>query len=200
MTKRQFILALNEKLTDLPKKEVEGWLDFYSEIIEDKIEEGLSEEEAVVEIGDIDEIASQIASEIPLTKLVKEKVKPKRRLSGWGIVLIILGAPVWFSLLMAAFAVIFSVYVSIWSVIVSLWAVVVSLIASAVAGAILSVTGFAGGMALNGFVMLSVALVCAGLSIFSFIGSVYLTKGLVKLTVLMMRWLKRCFAGKVSER
>jgi uncharacterized membrane protein len=184
----------------MPKNEVDERLNFYCEIIEDKIEEGLSEEEAVAEIGDIDEIASQIAGDIPHTKNVKEKLKPRHRLRGWEIVVIVLGFPVWFSLLVAVFAVAFSVYISIWSVIVSLWAVFASLVGTAVAGAILCVVEFLSGTVLSGFVILSVVLICAGLSVYSFIGCRYFTKGLAKLTVSMMKWLKRCFAKREEEQ
>lgn len=78
MTKLQFLLSLHNKLSGLPQNEIEERLNFYSEMIEDRIEDGLSEEEAVSEIGTVDEIAEQIVSDIPLTKIVKEKIKPKR--------------------------------------------------------------------------------------------------------------------------
>ena len=45
MTKMQFLLSLHDKLTGLPRDEVEQRLNFYSEMIEDRMEEGLSEEE-----------------------------------------------------------------------------------------------------------------------------------------------------------
>ena len=68
MTKLQFLLALHDKLASLPQKEVEERLNFYSEMIEDRMEDGLSEEQAVAAVGATDEIAAQIAAEIPLTK------------------------------------------------------------------------------------------------------------------------------------
>ncbi len=42
-------------------------------MIDDRVEEGLTEEEAISEIGTVNEILSQIIEEIPLSKLVKEK-------------------------------------------------------------------------------------------------------------------------------
>ena len=98
MTKLNFILALNDKLSDLPKQEVEERLNFYAEMIEDRIEDGLSEEEAVAAVGTVDEIAKHIIKDIPLTKIAIEKIKPKRRLKTWEIVLLIAGAPLWIRL------------------------------------------------------------------------------------------------------
>jgi uncharacterized membrane protein len=41
MTKLQFLMALHEKMSGLPREEVEERLEFYSEMIEDRMEEGL---------------------------------------------------------------------------------------------------------------------------------------------------------------
>ena len=108
MTKMQFLMSLHNKLSGLPQNEIEERLNFYSEMIEDRIEEGVSEEEAVAQIGTVDEIAEQIIADIPLTKIAKEKIKPKRHIKAWEFVLLILGSPLWLSVLIAIFAVIFS--------------------------------------------------------------------------------------------
>ena len=63
MTKKVFLTELKKKLGKLPKSEVKKRLSFYSEIIDDKIEEGFSEEDAVADVGGIDEIAKLILSE-----------------------------------------------------------------------------------------------------------------------------------------
>ena len=76
MTKMQFLMALHDALSGLPRDEIEERLNFYTEMIEDRIEEGLSEEQAVAAVGSVEEIASQIAREIPVSK-AKEKTKIK---------------------------------------------------------------------------------------------------------------------------
>lgn len=48
MTKIKFLLSPHNKLAGLPQDEVEERLNFYSEMIEDRIEEGLSEEKTVM--------------------------------------------------------------------------------------------------------------------------------------------------------
>ena len=123
MTKHEFLVDLGLGLSCLPQEDAEERLSFYSEMIDDRIEEGLSEEEAVREMGAVDGIVSQIVAEVPLSKLVKKKIKPKRRLRAWEIVLLVLGSPIWFSLLIAAFSVVISLYVSVWAIVISLWAV-----------------------------------------------------------------------------
>ena len=126
MTKHEFILRLREGLRGIPKSELDERLDFYKELIDDRIDEGQTEEDAVADIGNVNEIISQILSEIPLSKIIKEKVKPNKKMKWWEITLIILGFPVWFPVLISIAAIIFSLYISLWSVIVSFWAVFAS--------------------------------------------------------------------------
>ncbi len=85
MTKIQFLLTLNKSLSGLPQDEIEERLTFYSEMIDDRMEEGLSEDEAIAAIGSVEEIVTQSVEEIPLTKIVKNKVKPKRKMRAWEI-------------------------------------------------------------------------------------------------------------------
>ena len=115
MTKIGFLLALRDKLGALPKEELEERLSFYSEMIEDRMEDGLSEEAAVADVGSVDEIAAQIVSDVPLATLVREKIKPKRQLRTWEILLLAALSPVWFALAVAAISVAFSLYAALWA-------------------------------------------------------------------------------------
>ena len=51
MNKQEFIVALCDRLVGLPEQEVEDRIGFYCEMIDDRIEDGLSEEDAVAAIG-----------------------------------------------------------------------------------------------------------------------------------------------------
>lgn len=123
MSKQEFLAQLHKGLSGLPQDDIEERLAFYSEMIEDQMEDGLSEEEAVLAVGSIDEIVTQVVEDIPLTKIAKERIKPKGRLSTGVIILLALGSPIWLSLGIAAFAVVLSLYVVLWSLIVSVWAI-----------------------------------------------------------------------------
>ena len=120
MNKEEFLSELLGALSGIPQSDAEERVSFYSEMIDDRVEEGLTEEEAVAGLGSVENIISQIAADTPIVKLVKEKIKPKRRMRGWEIALIILGFPVWFPLLVAFCAIVFSLYVVVWALIVSL--------------------------------------------------------------------------------
>lgn len=196
MNKQEFLAELRKGLHGLPQNDIEERLTFYNEMIDDRMEEGLTEDAAVSEIGTVNEVVSQIVTETPLSKIVKEKVRPKRTLRVWEIVLLALGSPIWLSLLIAAFAVIFAVYVTAWSVIVALWASELALAASSI-GSILSAVIFA--FQVNGIVAIAVlgaGIAFAGLSIFLFFGCKETTKGILFLTKKMILGIKSLFIGK----
>lgn len=174
MTKLSFLLSLHERLKTLPPEEVEERLRFYSEMIEDRMEEGLPEEEAVAAVGSIDEIVAQIIGEVPPAMPKKQE---KRQHRTWEVVLLVLGSPIWFSLLIAAFAIAFSLYISLWAVAISLWAVFGSLCACAVAGIIAGVVFALSGHSLTGIAIIGAGFVCSGLSVFMFFCCKAATKG-----------------------
>jgi len=182
MYKREFLAELKAGLSGLPPEDIDERLTFYSEMIDDRMEEGLGEEDAVAQIGTVDQVISQIISEIPLPRLVRERVRPKRTFRAWEIALLILGSPVWFSLLIAAAAVLLSLYAVLWSLIVSLWAVETSLLAGSLVGVGMTVFLACGGNGLTGLAVLGTGLVCAGLSIFVFFGCGAATRAAVSTT------------------
>lgn len=158
MDKNTFLSELQKRLKGLPQEDVQRTLDYYREMIEDRMEEGLLEEEAVADMGSIEEIAEPI-----LPKSSKRKMKT------WEIVLLILGFPVWFPLLVAAGAVVISI-------IASIYAVDVSLAISCLGGVLCTVVyliqcNWAGAAFLFGC-----GLVCGGLAILCFMGSNKLMK------------------------
>lgn len=196
MSKQEFLTQLRKGLSGLPQDDIEERLTFYSEIIDDRIEEGLSEEKAVSAVGSVSEIIQQTVADIPLSKIAKERIKPKRRLSVGEIILLALGSPIWLSLGIAAVSVICSLYISLWAVIISLWAVFVSIAAGAIAGLLACVVFVAGGNGASGVAMLAAGIICAGLSIFMFYGCKAATNGILILTKKMGIWIKNCFISK----
>lgn len=199
MDKQEFLFSLMDRLSGLPHDEIEERLTFYSEMIDDHMDEGLSEQEAVAAVGSAEEIASQIIGDIPITKILKEKTRINRRLGSGTVLLLLLGSPVWFSLLVAAAAVAFSLYVSLWSVIISFWAVFASFVGCAFGGLVSGVVFLCLGKTGVGFAMLSAALVLSGLSIFTFHGCKALTRGAGMLTKKIVVAFKNYLAGKGRE-
>ncbi len=197
MSKQEFLAQLRKGLSGLPQDDIEERLAFYSEMIDDQTEDGVSEEEAVTAIGPVDEIVAQVVAETPLVKIAKERIKSKRRLRTGETILLALGSPIWLSLGIAAFAVILSLYICLWAVITSLWSVFASFAVCSVGGVPACVILAVNGNGVSGFALLCTGIVCAGLAIFMFYGCKAATKGTLILTKKMATWIKNCFIKKV---
>ena len=63
MNKQTFLEALNEKTASLPEQDRARLLEYFAEMIDDRIEDGLSEEEAVAAMGDPADIAREFSPE-----------------------------------------------------------------------------------------------------------------------------------------
>ena len=207
MNKKEFLSKLKRNLYDLPLSEIQERLNFYSEMIDDLVEEGLTEEQAVLKIGDTNEIAKQIISDATFNDVVEETLNPQKKIKGWQLALLIIGSPLWFSLLVAGVAVVFSLivagvavvfslFVSLFAVLVSLWAVFISLIACSIASVIVFIIYLFIGNALTGFAVLGAGFVCAGLSIFS----CYFCKAFTKLNVFLSKKLLVHVKTQFSKR
>ncbi len=198
MDKEQFLTALRNALAGLPEADIQRSLDYYSEMIDDRCEDGMSEQEAVRAAGSPEEIAQEILLDMPMGKLVQAKMRPKRGMRAWEIVLLIVGSPIWLSLLLSLGAVVLSVYIVLWSVILSFYAVTLSLAICAVAGILGCMLFFFSGRASLGLMALGAGLVCGGLAIVLFLGSGQVAKGLLLLSRKCWRGLKSLFIRKES--
>ena len=187
MKKQEFLKSLKESLWAVPEGDVQNSLDYYSEMIDDRMEDGLAEEEAVAAVGDLDEIVKQILSETPRPPQVVEPIKKQKpeqkNTKTWLILLAVLGSPVWIPVAAGLLATVLSVYVSLWTVVISLYATFAALAATSL-GCILASFFMVGGMA-SATVVWGMALLCAGLAILILLLSNLAAKGLVKLTKLI---------------
>lgn len=176
MYKEEFLSRLQAGLAGLPREDVEERVTFYGEMIDDRMEEGLSQEDAVAQVGPVEDVIDQIRAEF------SQPQKEKRKL-GWAeIVLLVLSAPVWLTLLLSLFAVVLSVYASVWAVVISLWAVDASLAGCSFGGVAAAVSFAIAGKWPGAVAVLGGGLVCAGLAVFLFFGCTAAVRGMVWLT------------------
>ncbi len=182
MNKQEFLAELKAGLAGLPQKDIEDQLNFYSEMIDDRMEEGFSEEKAVSTFGLIDEIVKNLIADTSLIKIAKERINSKTKFNIWEIILLVLGSPIWISILIAAVTVIFSLYISLWSVIVSFWSIFVSFIGASLGMIVGGIIILCKSDFFIGIAMIGVCFILAGLSIFTFYGCKLSTKGILLLT------------------
>ncbi len=200
MTKTEFENGLRSRLKSLPKEDIERSLDFYREMIDDKVEAGIGEEEAVFGLGSLDDIAENIMLDMPLNKIIKTKYKRTSPWKIWEIIAIVLGSPIWLSFAAAVVAIIICIYAVVWSVAASVWVIFASVFAIALAGVVVGIITAASGALTTSLVYFGMALVFAGLSIFCFYGGILAVKLSVKLCVLIIKAIKRLFIKKGEEQ
>ena len=195
MTKKEFLNALGAHLSSLSTHEVEEQIRFYGEIIDDRVEDGLDEEEAVAQIGNVDELAARILAELPPESKKCASCDGKRRLGALEITLLAVGSPIWLALGISASALLISLAAVLWSVVVAAWSVFVSFAAVAVACLPVGIGFAVGGYLPSGLALVGACLVLGGLAIFAFFGCRATTRGSVWLT----KWVIACI-GRVLVR
>lgn len=200
MNKQKFLTELEKRLAKLPKDDLQEQLFFYSEMIDDRMEDGIPEEDAVRSIGDVSDIINQILSNTAPTTPTPNTQKSQRKFSAWEITLLILGSPLWLSLLIAAFAILLAVYVVLWSAVISLWAIFVSLITCFLGGSGSAVLFTFRGFSETATIMIGASIFCLGLTIFMFYTCKYATKGVAILTKIITSKFISFFKGKERRK
>ena len=200
MTKSEFNALLRRRLhVCLPAEDVEKTLEYYNEMLDERMEAGADEAEAVAALGEIDRIVADTLTDTPMPRLIKHRVTSRPALRVWEIMLLILGSPVWLSLLAAVVAVVVSVYVVLWAVVVVFFAAVAALGAGALGGLAAAVLAWIKGAVVPGFFFLGAALVCAGLTVGMFIFSKLVAKGMLLLSKKLWLGIKLCFVGRRKD-
>lgn len=135
MNRDEFLKALKDELKGLPESEVTQSLEFYSEMIDDRMEDGATEEDAVLSLGNVESIAREILLNLPLKTLVNSKMKTEKSHKNKRVPLIIaLAIPALIGAIL---------YAVIWVVIASLIVTSVALVPAGVIGIIAAFTPFA---------------------------------------------------------
>ena len=198
MNKTEFLNELRSKLNGLPQEDLENRLNFYEEMINDRIDEGKSEEEAVNEIGTVDEVVKEIAKDTPLTSLVKEKIKPKRALRVWEIVLLTLGFPLWFPLVLVALILILVAYLLIWSLVIVTYSVELAITVSSV-GSFIAFFAYLFNGQFN-LTPLGASMLLGGAAVLLFFGCIGATKLTLKLSKSIVVGIKTMFIKKGGNK
>ena len=193
MNKQEYLEAIRSRISAMPADDVNRFMDYYSEMIDDRVEDGLSEEEAVADMGSPDAAVEQILEDMPLTKLVKEKIKPKHELKAWEVVLIVLGSPVWIPLLITALVLLLTLWIVAFALLISFYAVVLSFVAAGIGGLICAIPLFIANSPYTAVLMLGAALIGIGIAILFFVSVKPVTVGIFKVCKASVNGIKRMF-------
>ena len=199
MTRNEFITSLSARLQGIPENERNKAIEWYSELICDRMEE-MPEADAVAGIGSVDEIADEIISQYRqnTTAVQSTNTEPQSKTSAdkgvntaLMIFAIVVLSPIWLPLLIVGLTLALVAVVLVWCAVVT---VGVMLVSAAAVGVVGLFYGFWAMFVINpayGLLVLGTALVAAGITLALIPLIVVTIKGAVRFTV----W----SAGKICD-
>lgn len=179
MTKSLFLKKLKSHISSLSIIDQNQYIDYYDEMIEDYIEDGVPEIDAVSKVGDPLDIARNIIEQVgsePIT--VKTMSVPLKILIG---TLLVVGFPLWGSILLAAVLLILSVYIIIWCLPFVTGVFGIFGFAASIASVLFSIFAF-GDAFYIGLTQLGLGCVFLGISILSCLVTFKIGKFFIKVT------------------
>lgn len=181
MTKTDFINSLKEKLYKIEAKDVDVTISYYSEMIDDYVDSGYSEEEAINKMGSIEQIISEYETSNQDVDKASNETKLYRNILLTNKVLIVLILLLLSPIIIAAFGVFISLVACFFAVLLSTWVVDISLAISSVYSLIMALFSISNN-ALSVIFYLGCMLVMGSVSIL-------LIKPLICFTKMSMRYI-----------
>ena len=195
MTRNEWIAELRGLLErrGVPASEVADALEYYAEAIDDRVEQGFSEQQALKEIGSPAQACDAVAETVPVAKRAVAAATATRERKALVGVLLLVSAVFWVPLAFGLLGAAAGVYATIWAAVLVVWTGIGSLLAcglgavplacfSASCGALAE--GLFSGSGLLALGALGVAIIPLGI-----IASVLLFKA----SVLFVRWVVHFF-------
>lgn len=196
MNKQEYLAQLRAALACLPEGEIEESVAFYTEMIDDRVADGLTEEEATAQLDDPKAAARAIIADLPVVPRTVVRTKQRNRALYW--TLVILGSPLWLTLLLAAGMLVLAGLLTIWCLILGLWLLAAGLLAGGPLGIGVCLWALAVGQPAYGVFELGSGLLCFGLGLFCLHGAVAASKTLMQVS---RQWIAKAKAPfvKVEE-
>ena len=195
MNKQEYLAQLRAALACLPEGEIEESVGFYAEMIDDRVADGMTEEEAVAQLDDPKAAARAIIADLPAVPRTVVLTKQRNRALYW--TLVILGFPLWFPLLLAAGMLVLAGLLTIWCLILGLWLLAAGLLAGGPLGIGVCLWALAVGQPAYGVFELGSGLLCFGLGLFCLHGAVAASKTLMQVS---RQWIAKAKAPFVKVK
>lgn len=180
MKKVEFLNELRSSLKQFKEDEVKEIISYYDEMINDRLEEGKTEETVIESLGSIKLISARIQSDLMNVRLSQPDNKNIVKSSNnFFIVLMLCASPALIPLGIAFFAVFISLFITFGALIFSFGVTAIALIVAAIPATIIAVSniGIGSGLLVFGvmliltgvFALLTVAMISAGGEMLNFI-------------------------------
>jgi len=188
MTRLDFINELKKLLSPLSESERNKSILYYNEFIDDRIEDGMTEVDAIACLESPAVIADRILSEMgfsqgqaqsqPLPKM-KNINRGKVKSSAGTVALIILGFPIWFPLIITVASLAFALVITVWSLVFSLLVTALACVAACIAAVVVAPIVLFGGHLVS-------SIFCAGTGLIS--GAVGIVLAVLSVKLVKATW------------
>lgn len=199
MNRTEFLEELHRRLLHLPEAERTKSLEYFDEMIGDRMEDGMSETQAVAALGSMDEIVSGILQDMPFPALLAVQVKSSRDRAKnktlWKV-LAIAGAPLWVPLLLALAVLVLALYIVLFAALISMFALLFAFACAGIFGLISGLITAAMQSLPVGVCICGMALVCGGLALLLFRPILAAARGCIELC----KWMLHKFKGIFVRR
>lgn len=179
MSRAEFLRLLRWRLAQMPAEEIEKNVAYYDEMFSDMIEDGMTEEEAAARLGDPEEIAKELLRDMPMSELVRSRVRPSGGWTAFSILLAVVLAPIWLPLLIAAAAAALGLFAALWAIAIVVLAVVAALVIAAVTLVGAALFGY---LSIPWGLLTGLAFIAAGAALLAGLGAVELVKLIARAT------------------
>ena len=202
MTRQEYLAELRRALSELGTDEVERTCAFYEEMIDDRIEAGLGEEEAVAQMEPPAEAATRIMDEVPAVPRALAHAQATRR-TGCGTVAlwaaVIVGSPLWASVLLAALSFVLCGIIVLCLPVVIAWVFSVALLLCVPVSIFAAGCAAIAGIGTIALVDLGIGLGMGGIGLLMLIVALFVTRFFIRLLGRFVRWAVSPF-WKMPER
>lgn len=185
MRKEDYLRRLRDLLACLPAEQLEESVSFLEEAIDDRIESGMSEEDAVAAMGSPGSVAEAILDDLPVVPRAIAKTKRKSNVLLW--VLVVLGSPLWVVLALAFAAVFVVVYLCIWILALCVWIVAAALVGAGLTLLVIAISGLLVGLVPFAVAMSGVALGFLGVGLLTGAAAWAVSRQIARLSALWVR-------------
>lgn len=199
MTKNEYLNSIQSRLQGIPEEEIQKTLAYFSEMIDDRMEDGMSEEEAVAAAGSVEDAVKGVLEEVPLSKMIKERRRSRRKMKTWEIVLLAVGSPVWVPLLICAFAVVLTLYIAIWACVIVFFAADLAILVSGLASFVVGLATLFTGNPVYALYAIGTGLFLSGGGLMLVIPLINLAKATVKLAGWIILRIKTLFLRRKKD-
>ncbi len=194
MTKDEYLSELRAGLAAFSKDEVDRAVSFYEEMVDDRVEAGVSEEEAVGSLEPPAEAAARIISEMPAVPRAAARLRSPKTPRSWFVAFIVaavIGSPVWIPLTLGVIMAVIGCFIGLFGLLVAVWAIAASMLLGAPIGLLYLVAGVKAGSVAGALMGLGCGAVVAGVGVFG----IHLAVAASKLLVRAIVWCARAVAS-----